>query len=1246
MRDTGSLLGFTSVPVLLALLVSVPVLGSRSTVPPPRTASAADTAESPAPAPTAEESGDAYVDRLLARVAGSKVTTARVMVMLVPDPHLSSMDWMYDSHQSALRRAMEQAGYVADRFYQPAAERRVAVPAPGGLGIDSLLESEALPGVRVFRKGSVDSLAVVLTVGELPTTGVHLEALKVALRVAERLDPDKDTIRILGPTFSGSVPSLRSVLHGWTPATSGRRPCFEVVSGSATATANQALLARAGPCGEEAKDERVAPGVFYHATVHTDAALQSAVLEHVLKRMGVEKQTALLVEGSSYGLQEAADTAAEAAPDASFQPIRIPFPLNIAALRSAYDRNPEGEEERPPLRPRVQPRLPMSLRSEPRETEPSRSLLTPPTIDLIMEDIVATLRAHDVKAVGIVASDIRDKLFLAEALRSRLPGIHLFTYEGNALFRRTDFGPTLRGMVVASTYPLLMESQTWMADTLPLTLLPFSNEQAAGVFNAALHLMGETSSMRGYHTLPDRGTTLQSGPPVWLTVAGRDRTLPLMAARPAEAGHLAAGPPPRPVNQQDGHAHGTGYLQTALGLLAILAVALVVLVWFPRKEDLAALLPRGVESWGRTHIPAGAATPSYAVGLATLALSAGAVSSRTMGADLPASVGTCAAASSPWLLLGVGLALALGAAIVRTVRRSPESPWLRRDVSGAVGVAVLASAVPVAYLLSKSSAWDAPVGACAGLVSDTLSVAGALIGIGLVFSLLHGLLRVATPGKGDGPVTIGRRVVAWGGRHLAHAMALGLGVVTFFYVRDLMGSLGQDPVTFSLYRFRALSLDSGLSPLPVFFLATVGILAGILWTRNHEELLRQKRPVSEMAWPKGSGDGGDDAAPGWLSAFRVAAESAAKLDVRLRNVAIPLLVAAGLAAVVFTITPHIQTLEAVTFGETAWTSRLLLISILTGFCVTAAASVHLVLLWLPLKSGLSHLAQTPLVHRFEHLPSRLRPLGRLHLFDPPADALGVGLLGEGYRTLRQRIREADAATASLGADLPDPVPDGDPDPAGTRKRALTTVARLLHRAWSSDAASIWEKAMGVEGGEAKDVGGGTAAKGAGAAAANAGRGEEQDAGKPSASPEGGSPSRWLAVAELVGCLEIARYIEWVLRHIRRTALLLLVTTLLTTASLEVLPVAYHDVVTRALILLVGASIVTLFVVMSSLAQDEILSRINGSPPGKLSWNGASILNVAVFMALPVIALLGTEVPAVGRTLFAWLTDLMRLFNGV
>src|SRR5262249_37766408 len=115
------------------------------------------------------------------------------------------------------------------------------------------------PGVLLFRLARADSalestLAVAYLVGETPTSGIHQEALDSAL--AERASlggrtsacplpsdarhggpASTDRLRLVGPSFSGSIPSLRHALHRWLAG--DRTRSVTIVTGSANAPGNR-----------------------------------------------------------------------------------------------------------------------------------------------------------------------------------------------------------------------------------------------------------------------------------------------------------------------------------------------------------------------------------------------------------------------------------------------------------------------------------------------------------------------------------------------------------------------------------------------------------------------------------------------------------------------------------------------------------------------------------------------------------------------------------------------------------------------------------------------------------------------------------------------------------------------------------------------------------------------------------------------------------------------------------------------
>src|SRR5205823_8746551 len=105
----------------------------------------------------------------------------------------------------------------------------------------------------------------------------------------------------------------------------------------------------------------------------------------------------------------------------------------------------------------------MSLKDPSSSTEgpPAFSDLTAPSIDIELDHIARVLVAHRISMLGILATDVRDRIFLAAEMKKRMRDVQLVLLGSNVLYLRPDFNDYLRGMLVITTYPLFFENQWW-----------------------------------------------------------------------------------------------------------------------------------------------------------------------------------------------------------------------------------------------------------------------------------------------------------------------------------------------------------------------------------------------------------------------------------------------------------------------------------------------------------------------------------------------------------------------------------------------------------------------------------------------------------------------------------------------------------------------------------------------------------------------------------------------------------------
>ncbi|HEY7290359.1 MAG TPA: hypothetical protein VH583_11035, partial [Vicinamibacterales bacterium] len=399
------------------------------------------------------------------RTAGPRVDV-QFLVATIPDYVDSNSAWVADEILGAIQAAMSRANYLLDRF-RLIDWSRADETHPDAVANDSRLH-ERQPGALIFRKvnprtGAM-SLQVVLLVLETPTAGIHRVALKNAMHLVHAwgrtLDKQSDPhLSLIAPVFSGSMPSLAMELKSsWE----GNPAAVSVVTGSAMSDANACII------------KAMAPGVNYFAAVQPTSVIMNA-LSGALTRINPAWKSgagvALLVEANTaFGSSaraldvsqsrtvdgQAATTACGAQSSLMSQSV-YPFPLHIAQLRNDAPATPP---EPVSLLPTPVVRLNVA------ETRPAADqlpALRPQLVSPVAEATIANTLDHmlheRISAVGIIATDARDTLFLAREVKKAIPDVQLFFPNSYLLYLHPEYIPYMRGSIVASPYPLALANQ-------------------------------------------------------------------------------------------------------------------------------------------------------------------------------------------------------------------------------------------------------------------------------------------------------------------------------------------------------------------------------------------------------------------------------------------------------------------------------------------------------------------------------------------------------------------------------------------------------------------------------------------------------------------------------------------------------------------------------------------------------------------------------------------------------------------
>ncbi|MFN8058095.1 MAG: hypothetical protein U0Q12_02955 [Vicinamibacterales bacterium] len=472
------------------------------------------------------------------------------LIATIPDYVDSNVSWFADGSVDAIQRAIAQFEFVVDRFYlpdwlkSPDGAQKTHEVEPGAILFRQRLPRDA----RAFEKSQPD-LLLVLLVPEAPTLGIHKRPFVTAVHLIgewRAADGDRDPrpLRVLGPTFSGSATSLRLAIESAAAERAASMPEVRVVSGSASDDRNGDIIQTGWPLPREVPPLASPLRVTYATTTRSTTDIMRALAAY-LTAIGAYgecgDEAALLVESNtSYGGGVAPFT--ELSPGSCDSPfaraVQFQFPLQISRLRSQARAVRTGEAK-------DKSAAVVSLRMD----EPTLSLdqlpaftpsLTSASVEIVIGEILDSIRRRHTRAIGIFATDQRDFLFLAEQISRHAPDLLVFTTAAHSLYLHADYAAFTRGSIVATSYPVFSDTEGhtnvfgsgWRLRT------QFTDMMAAGVYNAAVLLLrepglgaspvgdaGKRPPLVDYARLGCDGDHCL--PPIWITEVGRDGHWPV-----------------------------------------------------------------------------------------------------------------------------------------------------------------------------------------------------------------------------------------------------------------------------------------------------------------------------------------------------------------------------------------------------------------------------------------------------------------------------------------------------------------------------------------------------------------------------------------------------------------------------------------------------------------------------------------------------------------------------------------------
>jgi hypothetical protein len=542
--------------------------------------------------------------------AGGLPEGIRLMIVTIPDPRHTHLSLQFDRTLEAIQQAAQDEKYTYDSSWLP----WKSTSAESGNLAESKAESqesarlETCPGLLLFRKtmsGVGDKNCkevspgapltgnalfrcgmVIFVIAEKPTDGLNRTQWDNALhwidKYASKTRPDK-VLRVLGPNFSGSMPSFVRALEP-TGMYAGTFSSTLLYTGRIRGCASWRWLQR--ELNPPQSTGALAPTTIHLpvriADFEENDSLQSdrfyRFLEdrgHRLSEVAVlsEDETAYgglpdagarLRDPTSGGGPDAAarsaerqltDQAGSCSPDyaPSDRPVHLYYPRDISALRSAYQEqsifsNSKSDASSAPH---------TVLRDEPSAAEGNNTdtvqLFSGTNIALTQEaqlyGTVNTLKTHGIRYIVLRSTNSLDYLFLTRFLHRAYPEAFIITIGTDLLFGREVDSTEFRGVVALSSFPLLPRGQDWtqqLPNTAQHAHRVFGGYTMEGAYLASRFLItdpgvtpdeirsGEPFLHPAKPDIPDfespfwdRQEGLTSQPATWLAVIGRDGYWPL-----------------------------------------------------------------------------------------------------------------------------------------------------------------------------------------------------------------------------------------------------------------------------------------------------------------------------------------------------------------------------------------------------------------------------------------------------------------------------------------------------------------------------------------------------------------------------------------------------------------------------------------------------------------------------------------------------------------------------------------------
>jgi hypothetical protein len=406
----------------------------------------------------------------------ARAANLRFMIAMLPDPSHSHFPLQFDRMAEAIHQGASDESYVYDSSWFPweTGSSNYSQIADQDEADSRKGDQEAQPGIMLFRRslraGQSDSCAnapgppycgglVVFVVGEEPTNGIHRTQFRNAAAWIAKLQGKQGSdgvlpSRILGPSFSGSIPSLASLIHDLRTSSDEK---IQVYSGNVS-----------GPRALEWFQSAVDPGVAFASFQLSDDVLLNQFCAYLRRSKFHLSRLAIISEDqTAYGSEVVShyDSLASCNSEIGHRPLRLFYPRDISELRAAYQKQSIFSSRASSQTDASQRTLSADVADpQGRQHDVIKTYGRDQTAlsqEAVMQQIVSELRVHQSQYIVLRSSNALDQIFLSHYLRLSYSQGRIVILGADQLLRRESGAARLSGIMTLSTYPLLPWEPHW-----------------------------------------------------------------------------------------------------------------------------------------------------------------------------------------------------------------------------------------------------------------------------------------------------------------------------------------------------------------------------------------------------------------------------------------------------------------------------------------------------------------------------------------------------------------------------------------------------------------------------------------------------------------------------------------------------------------------------------------------------------------------------------------------------------------